>query len=262
MSNAYGILYAEDFDEPEVVPDLPPPVFTQAERDRAVAEACAAAIASAQADWGHLDQQRRTAALTALSDAFAGLQAEILRQQVIIAGETAKTILTIVAAMLPSLSAQHGPAEVSALLKVVLPRLTGVLRVTVTVAPGTVQLVRPDLALFDDPVASALTLVPDATLAPGDVGLKWPNGSLVRGTAAIAAEVLAAVQAMLPGDAFTPEVTISAEPYAAEAPPLLPGAATAAKPFAPVPPDNQPCPVPALAQVSARAPIPVYALTR
>lgn len=76
---------------------------------------------------------------------------------------------------------------------------------TVAVSPGTAELVRPDLALFDDPVAAALTLVPDARLTPGDMRLTWPSGSMVRDTRAIAAEVLVAVQAMLPSSAPVPD---------------------------------------------------------
>ena len=125
MSDAYGILYAEDFDEPESVPEPPPPVFTLADCDRAVAEACAAATASARADWARSDQQRRTAALSTLADAFGGLQAEIMAQQAVIAGEAAQSMLAVLAAMLPSLGAQHGPAEVLALPRIVLPRLGG-----------------------------------------------------------------------------------------------------------------------------------------
>lgn len=198
MNGAYGILYAEDFEDPEPVPEPPAPVFSLSERDDHAAEACRAAVASARADWVQSDQYARTAALTALSDAFARLQAETLQQQAALAAETAQTMLAVLAAMLPALGAQHGPAEVSALLQVVLPRLQQEPRVTVAVAPEIVALVRPDLALFDDPVSAALTLVADRRLAPGDLRLTWPGGSLVRDTASIAAAVRTTIEAMLP----------------------------------------------------------------
>ncbi len=194
MSCAYGILYAEDFEDTEP----PPPRFTRAERDQAVDDACTAAVASARADWAQSDQRHRTAALAALSDSFAALATEIAAQQASIAAAGAQAMLAMLAAMLPSLSAHHGPSEVSALLQVTLPRLQQEPRVTVAVAPGVLELVRPDLLLFDDPVATAVTLVADRRLAPGDVRLTWPNGSLVRDTGATAAALLAAVQTMLP----------------------------------------------------------------
>ncbi len=215
MNGAYGILYAEDFEEPEPVPEPPAPVFTEAERDAFADAACQAAVASARGDWAQSDQHARTAALTALSEAYARLQAETLQQQTMLAAETAQIMLSVLAAMLPSLGTQHGPAEVSALLRVVLPRLQQEPRVTVAVAPDTVALVRPDLALFDDPVGAALTLVPDRRLAPGDLRLTWPGGSLVRDTAAIAAAVLATVEAMLPP---VPREPPAAEPAPAAAP--------------------------------------------
>lgn len=242
MTDPYGILYAEDFDEPEPVPEPPPPVFTVAERDQAVAEACATATASARMDWAQSGQQRRTAALTALADAFGGLQAEIMAQQAVIAGEAAQSMLAVLAAMLPSLGAQHGPAEVLALLRIVLPRLAGMPRITVAVAPGTAELVRPDLALFDDPVAAALTLVADARLAPGDLRLTWPSGSMVRDTDTIAADILAAVQAMLPFAMPPPDTVVPGEP-----------APVARQQPAPVP-------VPAAIPVPATVPVPFYAL--
>ena len=56
--------------------------------------------------------------------------------------------------------------------------------------------VRPTLLRLEEVLAGAVTLLPDSRLAPGDVRLAWPGGSLARDTGAITGAVLAAVQAI------------------------------------------------------------------
>ena len=193
----HGILYAEDFDEPYAVPPTPR-LFTEAEQDAAVARACALAVDRTQREWEQADEQRRTVALTQLADGFVQLGAEITAQQASVALETAQTMLAMLASMLPQLSAQHGAAGVEAVLRAVLPRLSQELRITLHVAPQTAEQLRPLLHLLHDGMSSAVTIATDDRLAPGDMRLAWPAGTLIRDTAAIAASVQNAVATMLP----------------------------------------------------------------
>lgn len=188
----YGLLYAEDFDRPAPAARE----FNQAECDSAADMASAAAVAAARAAWTQADQHQRTQALSRLGDAMLAIQDAAAAQVQSVAIETARTMLTILASLLPALCARHGAAEVQAVLEQVLPALTQEKQVTLRVAPSVIEEMRPTLLRLEEVLAGAVTLLPDSRLAPGDVRLAWPGGSMARDTGAITGAVLAAVEAI------------------------------------------------------------------
>ena len=246
----YALLYAVDFDRPAPAAR----VYDQAECDGTVDLACAAAVAAARAAWTQADQHQRTQALSQLGDAMLAIQGTAAAQVQAVAVETARTMLTILVSLLPALCARHGAAEVQAVLEQILPALTQEKQVTLRVAPSVMEQVRPTLLRLEEMLAGAVTLLPDSRLAPGDVRLAWPGGSMARDTGAITAAVLAAVQAIgvAPGaDTADPEATdLVAFPALASAPMADQHRATNRVPAAPAwgqsypaePHSNQPYP--------------------
>ncbi len=200
-----GILYAEDFDDPELPPadDLPPPVpepapaapppsFTLADLEAAQRIARTEAVQAARAEWERSALHDRTRSLAAVASAVAGAQEEARTLANAVADGTARTVLSVLAGLLPDLCAQHGGAEVRALLRHLLPTLAQQPRIAVRVAPAVLDGVREDLALLDEDLAAAVQLAA-APLAPGDARVAWADGSLHRDQAAIRQAVTSAL---------------------------------------------------------------------
>lgn len=190
VSPLIGILYAEDFDEPqsqpepaEPVPDAvdpPPPALTQADLD----QACVAAVAAARRDWENDAQQLRIDLLGAVSRAL--IDAREASEQ--IASATAEALATTMLAMLsgamPQFCNQHGPAEVRALLGYLLPTLRSEPRLLVRVHPDLVPELKREFLDLHAGTGGTLTVLP-ATIEPGDVNIEWENGTLSRDTSQI-----------------------------------------------------------------------------
>ena len=194
-SRFVGILYAEDFDDPDVAPlpeAAPPPCLTLDELEAARRAACAEAVHAARAEWERSALHDRTQSLVAIASALADArqQADALADAV--ADGVARTILSMVAGLLPELCIRHGGAEVRALLRHLLPTLAQQPRIAVRVNAAVLDAVRDDLALLDEDLAACVVLTA-APLLPGDVRVSWTDGSLVRDQAAIGAAVSAAL---------------------------------------------------------------------
>ena len=210
---AYGILYAEDFDDPappgnaEPEPEVVEPSFTLAELDAARAAARADGIASERARLGAETDAARARALDALTAALAeaGEVARAVAEDA--ADGLAQAVLSVVAAGLPALCAQHGEGEVRALLGTLLPTLAVEPRITVRLSPHLLDPVRADLAALDPDIAAAVQLVPTDAVPLGDVRVSWDGGSLQRSAAAACAavrEALAPLGLLLPDPAPLP----------------------------------------------------------
>lgn len=201
-SRFVGILYAEDFDDPELPPagELPPmpepepapPSFTLADLEAAQRIARTEAVQAARAEWERSALHDRTQSLAAIASAVTGTQQEARALADAVADGTARTMLSMLAGLLPDLCAQHGGAEVRALLRNLLPTLTQQPRITVRIAPSVLDGVREDLALLDEELVAAIELTA-APLAPGDTRVTWTDGSLVRDQAAIRLAITAAL---------------------------------------------------------------------
>ena len=202
-SRFVGILYAEDFDDdPELSPpaDLPsipepapaPPSFTLADLEAAQRIARTEAVQAARVEWERSALHDRTQSLAAIASAVTGVQQEARVLADTVADGTTRTILSVLAGLLPELCTQHGGAEVRALLRHLLPTLTQQPRIVVRVAPAVLDGVRQDLALLDEDLAAAVELTA-APLTPGDARVPWTDGSLNRDQAAIRHAVTAAL---------------------------------------------------------------------
>ena len=195
-----SILYAEDFDdevpppppEPPTEPEPAPPSYTQGELEAAQQAACADAVQAARAEWERSALHGRTQSLAAIAAALAGAQGEADALAEAVAEDTARTVLSVLAGLLPDLCARHGAAEVRALLRHLLPTLAQQPRIAVRVAPAALDGVREDLALLDEEILAAITLTA-APLAPGDARVTWTDGSLTRDQAATRRTISAAL---------------------------------------------------------------------
>jgi len=195
-SRFVGILYAEDFDDPDLPPlaeSAPaPPSFTSDDLDAAQQIARADAVQAARAEWEASALRDRTRSLVAIAAAVADARQEARVLAETVADGAARTILSMVAGVLPDLCTQHGGAEVRALLRHLLPTLSQQPRINVRVGQAVLDGVREDLALLDEDLVAAIALTA-APLAPGDARVTWTDGSLVRDQAAIRLAVTAAL---------------------------------------------------------------------
>jgi len=195
-SRFVGILYAEDFDDPDA-PPMPepaaaPPSFTSNDLEAAQQIARADAVQAARAEWEASALYDRTRSLATIAAAVAEVRQEARILAETVADGAARTILSMVAGVLPDLCAQHGGAETRALLRHLLPTLAQQPRINVRVAQAVLDGVHEDLALLDEDLVAAITLTA-APLAPGDARVTWTDGSLVRDQAAIRLAVTAAL---------------------------------------------------------------------
>lgn len=198
--NQAGILYAEDFDDPELPPlpepepePEPAPSFSLDDLQAAQRSACVDAVQAARTEWERSALEARTQALGAIAAALADARQEARTLSDTVADGAARTILAVVAGLLPEFCTRHGGAEVRALLRHLLPTLEQQPRIAVRVAPSILDGVREDLALLDDDLAAAVVLT-SAALAPGDARISWTDGSLVRDQTAIRAAIGAALK--------------------------------------------------------------------
>jgi len=209
---AYGVIYAEDFDDP-ATPDAPvppepevvEPSFTrdelEAARDAALAEGAAAERDSIAAEGAAARAQAFHALAAALAD--AGEAARLAAEEA--AEGIAQAVLSIVAAGLPALCARHGEGEARALVRSLLPTLGAEPAITVRLSPRLLDAVRAEMAGIDPEIAAAVHLVPADALAPGDVRVSWDGGLCQRSAAAACAavrEALAPLGLLLPDAAL------------------------------------------------------------
>ena len=197
-SGFVGILYAEDFDDPQLPPPEPAPSspgfmapsFTADQLDAARQIACAEAVEAARDEWESSALHGRTRSLAAIASLLADAQQEAGALADTVADGVARTILSMLAGLLPDLCARHGGAEVRALLRHLLPTLAQQPRIAVRVNSAVLDGVRGDLALLDEDLAACVVLTA-APLLPGDARVTWTDGSLVRDQGAICAAVAA-----------------------------------------------------------------------
>ncbi len=189
-----GVLFAEDFDEPprRPAPPAPPPepeeiepVYSLADLERAHADGVLAGRAEAQSD------QAR-----ALANAIAAIGAQLqdagpaaARVAEAAAEALAQMLLAMLSAALPTLCRRHGEAEARAVMAAVLPALSGLPRVHVRAHPSIMDGLAAELRSLAPEVAEVAVLSASDTMLPGDIRLSWQDGSAVRDTAGLLAEI-------------------------------------------------------------------------
>ncbi len=195
-SRFVGILYAEDFDDPQLPPmperETAAPNFTLDDLEAAQNIARADAVQAARAEWEQSAFYDRTQSLAAIASALANARQEARVLADTVADGATRAILSVVAGLLPDLCSRHGGAEVRVLLRRLLPTLTQQPRIAVRVGSAILEGVREDLALLDEDLAATVVLTA-APLAPGDARVTWTDGSLVRDQAAMRAAITAAL---------------------------------------------------------------------
>ena len=210
-----GVLYAEDFDAPEPgaapraaqptpVPAEPvviEPTFSltdlQRATERARQEERMVARQQAEQDAAVL----RTQALVQLADTVAQSRSEAARIAAEAADATAQTVLAAVAALLPGLSATYGQAEAAALLRLLLPGMANEPRLTVRAHPVLVASLRRETGALLEAGNTVVEWIDSETMVPGDIAVRWQDGSMIRDTKALCAEIHAL---LMPGTRTNP----------------------------------------------------------
>jgi hypothetical protein len=181
-----GILYAEDFGIDRAAapapppPAPPPPALTQAD----IESACVRAVQAAERAWLESAAERRAEALAAIADSLLQAKDVAAAQTEAVAEGVARTVLSMVAGLLPQFCRTHGDAEVRALVVHLAPLLARSSRLVIRAHPGLLEHLTGDIAALDEPLAANVELRP-ANLPPGDVRIAWEGGSFARDPAAI-----------------------------------------------------------------------------
>ena len=191
----FGVLFAEDFDEPprpaaapaEAVaePEEIVPVYGVADLERAHADGLAAGRAEAQSDRA----RALAGAVAALGLKLQDAGPAAARVAEAAAEALARLLLAMLAAALPALCRRHAEAEVRAVMAAVLPALARQPRVQVRVHPDLIEPLAAQLRALGPELAELVVLTAAETLAPGDIRMSWQDGAAVRDTAALLAEI-------------------------------------------------------------------------
>lgn len=205
-----GVLYAEDFDdppaaaaappEPEVIAADPGPAALPGEavaapgysaeeidtaRQLAYADGLRAGLEQAREERAHATRL----ALAAIARQAEAARAEAAAEAGLVAEQLARTVLGVVVAALPTLSARHGEAELRALVRALLPGLAREPRILVRINPEQAAAVTAEIAALAPDLAARVRLVPSDNLPSGDLHVAWENGEAVREAGAVVAAV-------------------------------------------------------------------------
>jgi len=178
------ILFDEDFDRPEG-PEVIEPVYSAAELYTAKEEAAREAREIALAEAESTTRSRAGEALAAIAAQLADARdaAASLTEQS--AEAVARLLMRCFATALPALSARHGGAELTALLRALLPTLRHEPSITVRVHPDLVAPLTEEYAALDHDAAARVRLISTAAMRPGDAQIAWDRGNASRDTAAL-----------------------------------------------------------------------------
>lgn len=204
-----GVLYAEDFDAPEPTsaaappPPAPEPVvleptFSLTDLRRA-AERAQQEGRTLERQEAELDAAaRRTEALMRIADALNQARSDTARIATEAATATVETMLAMVATVLPAFARTRGQDEAGTLLGLLLPAMSHEPRLTIRVHPTLIEGLRQELASLLEDSSAAVEWLGSETMQPGDVTVRWENGTMVRDVRALCAQVAALV---MPGSA-------------------------------------------------------------
>jgi flagellar biosynthesis/type III secretory pathway protein FliH len=209
----HGKLFAEDFDLPrhgraKPVPEVINPTYTSAELAEARAEAWAGGVAA-----GIAEANATIAASTrSLLDAIAASLTEAKAAAAAVAEHAveaiARLLLDSLAKLFPTLCERHGEAEVSALIRTILPALAQEPMITVRMNPTHTPALMRELDRLDPDLVERVRLVPVEAIAIGDVRVNWRDGAAVRDTAGLWQQVRAVLQ---PAGLLSPETAPAPE---------------------------------------------------
>ena len=198
---AAGILYVEDFDAqpPEEVVlqpaqvDIQPPLQAAQDVEKARQEGRAEGLEAALVDARLLQGQLHTAALQSLVDGMTNARTTFERVVRSHATDTARTIISLLQAALPAMMARHCKVEVDAVLQAILPGLASEPELRLRSHPDLACVVRESVSSQLQHSDLVLSVIADASLAPGDVQVAWRDGSARRDCKALWSDIRAAL---------------------------------------------------------------------
>ena len=193
MARHTSLLFADDFDLPpeSVEPEVIEPVFSAAELAEAREAGWHDGHASTLAEAAASDAAAVRQAIEAIAAALATAREAAAREAGEAAEAIARLLLDSLAAVLPTLCARHGDAEMRALVHAVLPALSQEPEVTVRIGAASVEAISSAIAKIDPDLASRVHVVPCGTLPIGDVRISWRNGTATRDASALWQQVAA-----------------------------------------------------------------------
>jgi flagellar biosynthesis/type III secretory pathway protein FliH len=198
----WSALFDEDFDKPTRAPQpkVVEPVYSSDDitgaREAAWQEGHAAGLQEAEADTCAVTQKLIETIAGQLETARA-TATEIAEQS---AEELARLLLDSLAAILPTLCAQHGEAEVQAVVRAVLPALTQEPAITIRANPHERMVIAQEMERLEPELAARVQIVPTDAIAPGDVRITWRNGAATRNAEALWQQVAAILAPIREGE--------------------------------------------------------------
>ena len=176
------MLFDEDFDLPPAPPEpeVIQPLFTAAEliaaRDEAARDSRDSTLAEVDASTRAV--VGRTLAEIATQIGMGRADATSVAEQS--AEGIARLLLECLATAFPALCARHGPAELAAVLREILPVLHREPKITVRINPYLISQLTEEIHALDPDLAARVRLIPTDALAPGDARVTWENGAATR----------------------------------------------------------------------------------
>lgn len=190
-------------------PETPPAVYTEADLEAARADSYQAGYdAGVQAGQSQGREAAETeasqAAQTALRQVAQGLaqllngldDAEARRER-----QALELAMTVARRLFPALERRHGMAEVESVVTRTLERLRETPRVMVRAHPDTIATLEDqrEALAAETGFEGKLKLVADSGMGASDVSVTWSDGSAKRDTAAVWAEIDAAIRSAMDG---------------------------------------------------------------
>ncbi len=200
-----GVLYAEDFDDPQPIvelarPSAPPvepividPTFSLADLHRAAERAQEEGRALARQEAELATTALRAAALSDIASALQRSRNDLEAVAERSACATASTLLAMMASLLPAFARSQARDETAALLRLLLPAMLHEPDLSIRVHPAVADSLRQDLAALLADGQTNVTWVTSDSMEPGDVSVRWNGGTMVRDTTALCAQITALV---------------------------------------------------------------------
>ena len=188
-----GVLFAEDFDMPEAVPEpeVIEPVFSAGELAAAREAAWRDGREAGLREAAESDQAANRQATEAITERFKAEWEAVAVHVEESAEAIAQLLLESLAVAFPALCARYGDAEVRSIARTVLPALAQEPAITVRAHPSTVAALAAETARLDPDITARIQTIECDEMPPGDVRIAWRNGVATRDAAALWQQVAA-----------------------------------------------------------------------
>lgn len=190
-------MFGEDFDTPPPPPEpeIIEPTFSAAELDAARSEAFESGRAAALAEAAAADHAAIRDSIARIADHLRDAREAAAVTATHCAEAVTRILLDSLRVVLPALCANHGDAELAAVMATLLPALAQEPAITVRVHPHHATALGREIERLDPDVASHCRIVGAAAMPRGDVHVAWRNGSAARDVAKLWDQVAEALGA-------------------------------------------------------------------